>query len=224
MAMYRRFIAVAVLPLLLTVTACGSSTTGSHGESISLPDSVTVIMPNGSATPDLKAMFSDDGAKVRVISVDGAGVPTVLADVDLTGGDDANPDLVEAARVEGLRDLEAVEVPQGSGYGDVLAGARQAAETRAGDRIVVLHSGCLEVAGARLTGADLSTDDAIDAAAAAFETHGAVDFEQSATVILAGAGACSANSADAQARLGLLNELCRRTETPCAAREAEVAR
>lgn len=222
--MTRRIAALTVALAMATSVGCAKTTRNADGGTVPLPNKVTVIIPAGSQMPDIPRMIGDDVVAVQVLSVDPTGASTLLADVDLSGGKLANPELREAARANGLQKLTNLVVPQGTGYGDIFAAARQTSEQSEKQRIVAVHSGCLEVAGARLTGADLSTAEAINTVADSLVSAGTVAFEPESTVILAGASGCSENSADSQARLAVLRELCRRASAPCVAREGEVAR
>jgi hypothetical protein len=193
---------------------------------VALPDHVAIVVPTG-WTGDLAGLADGSSKAVEVLAVDPAGHVTPVTAVDLSGGGAANEQLAKANRSIGMARLTKAKVPAGSGYGDVFAGARAALEGQTAPvRVVTLATGCLEVSGQRLQGADLATAKAVQAAADLFERSGVLGFPAADgdVLVLAGAGACASNGVDSSARLRLADRLCAATRMACVAREAEVSR
>lgn len=201
-------------------------TVGGSVEKVALPGRVTLVVPAG-WKGDLAGLVDGSVDSVKVVAVDAKGRSVPVVSADLGGGGASNEQLAEANRAIAVGRLGKAVVPAGSGFGDVFAGARTALETETGPvRVVVLSTGCLEVSGQRLAGADLSSARAVQSAADRFEQSGVLGLpaRDGDVLVLAGAGACSSNGVDATARVSLVKRLCSATSMACMAREAEVAR
>lgn len=226
-----RLLIIVLLGIAATLTACSSSPTeavgiGGKETSVKLPGRVAVVVPVG-WTGDLASLVDRSWKSVDVLAVDPSGEVSEVASVELSGGGAANDQLADANRAVAVADLSKAKVPPGDGFGDVFSGARAALEASSAPlRVVVLSTGCLDVGGQRLKGADLSSDAAVATAAGLFEQSGvlALPAREGDVLVLAGAGACASNGVDRTSRVHLLNALCAATQMACVVREAEVAR
>lgn len=216
---------------LLALLGCSGETVnvieGGRDVSAALPEHTTIVVPTG-WTGDLAAMVDDTISAVSVLAVDPAGRTALVVDADLSDGGASNEALAQANRAAGIALLASATIPEGSGFGDVLAGARAAFESGPDPtRVVSAATGCLDVGGQRLTNADLSSEQAISAAADIFASAGVLRLpsaEDSDVLVLAGLGSCGTNGVDNSARLLLAERMCADAEVACIAREAEVTR
>jgi len=220
----------AVTLLAIGLSACGGSTTtaqsGGRLIDAKVPGQTVVVVPTG-WQGDLIGLFGADKSvtNLEVIAVGPDGAPLAIGIASLDDGGATNPAVGEARRSAGLANLASLNIPNGTGYGDLLAGARSAFEAHPNPvRVVLLSTGCLDVAGQTLAGANLSTATAIEIAANAFAGAGLLGMQGKGLLVMGGLGACSAGGSDRTSRAALGARLCALTQVPCKSVETEVIR
>ncbi|AKL74082.1 hypothetical protein IMCC26256_111813 [Actinobacteria bacterium IMCC26256] len=220
----------AVTLLAIGLSACGGSTTtaqsGGRLIDAEVPGQTVVVVPTG-WRGDLAGLFGADKSvtNVEVIAVGPEGSPLAIGAANLGDGGATNPAVEEAQRSAGVADLALLNIPDGTGYGDLLAGARSAFQAHPNPvRVVLLSTGCLDIAGQTLTGADLSTPQAIETAANAFAGAGLLGMQGKGLLVMGGLGACSAGGSDRTSRAALGARLCALTQVPCKSLETEATR